>query len=103
VRAQAFPGENVGFHLSEDGCTLDFDRELDADALLRLEKEANDAVFRDLAVSARFMPPSVLPSVEYRRKKELEGDVRLVNVEGVDVCACCAPHVSRTGRSVLCA
>jgi alanyl-tRNA synthetase len=93
-----FRAENVGFHLSEDGCTLDFDRELNAEELLRLETEANDAVFRDLAVSARFMPPSVLPSVEYRSKKELEGDVRLVNVEGVDVCACCAPHVSRTGE-----
>lgn len=93
-----FKAENVGFHLSEDGCTLDLNRELDAEELLRLETAANDAVFRDLAVSARFMPPSVLPSVEYRSKKELEGAVRLVNVEGVDVCACCAPHVSRTGE-----
>jgi alanyl-tRNA synthetase len=98
VAHRLFRAENVGFHLSEDGCTLDFDRELDKGQLLRLETEANDAVFRDLAVSARFMPPSVLPSVAYRSKKELEGDVRLVNIEGVDVCACCAPHVSRTGE-----
>ena len=34
----------------------------------------------------------------YRSKKELDGDVRLVTIDGVDCCACCAPHVSRTGE-----
>ena len=36
--------------------------------------------------------------MEYRSKKELSGEVRIVEIEGVDRCACCAPHVSRTGE-----
>ena len=36
--------------------------------------------------------------MEYRSKIEIEGDVRIVEILGVDACACCAPHVSFTGE-----
>lgn len=36
--------------------------------------------------------------MEYRSKIEIEGQVRIVTVPGYDVCACCAPHVKRTGE-----
>ena len=36
--------------------------------------------------------------MEYRSKKELSGLVRIVEIPGVDMCACCAPHVARTGE-----
>lgn len=36
--------------------------------------------------------------MEYRSKLDLKEDVRIVTVEGYDVCACCAPHVSHTGE-----
>lgn len=39
-----------------------------------------------------------LAQMEYRSKIEIEGQVRIVTVPGYDVCACCAPHVKRTGE-----
>ena len=39
-----------------------------------------------------------LENYSYRSKKELQGQVRLVRIEGVDLCACCGTHVSRTGE-----
>ena len=39
-----------------------------------------------------------LAQLEYRSKIEIEGQVRIVTVPGYDVCACCAPHVKRTGE-----
>lgn len=36
--------------------------------------------------------------MDYRSKKELAGQVRIVTVPGYDVCACCAPHVKYTGE-----
>ena len=36
--------------------------------------------------------------MEYRSKIEIQGDVRIVEIMGVDACACCAPHVSFTGE-----
>lgn len=39
-----------------------------------------------------------LKDLTYRSKIEIEGQVRIVNIPGVDICACCAPHVDRTGE-----
>lgn len=52
----------------------------------------------DLVLEIAFPTPQMLESMEYRSKKELEGQVRIVTIPGVDVCACCAPHVRRTGE-----
>ena len=90
--------ENVGFHMGEDGMTIDFDRELDADRLRRVETEANEAVRLNLPVRTFYPSPAELAVLEYRSKKELSGDVRIVEIPGVDRCACCAPHVSETGE-----
>ena len=32
------------------------------------------------------------------QQKELTGQVRIVEIPGYDVCACCAPHVKLTGE-----
>ena len=89
--------ENVGFHMSEDSATLDFDKELSMEQVAELERRANEAVWADLPYRAWFPSPEELAAMEYRSKKELKGEVRIVEVEGVDRCACCAPHMYRTG------
>ena len=99
-----FGCNNVGFHMSEDdggnvvSVTVDFDRELDGEELMRLETEANRAVARNIRFDCFFPSPEELAAMPYRSKKELSGAVRLVCAEGVDLCACCAPHVSRSGQ-----
>lgn len=90
--------DNIGFHLSEHTVTLDVNGQLDEAQILELEKEANEVVFRNLPVTAAYPPAEVLAAAEYRSKKEIDGPVRLVTIEGVDCCACCAPHVARTGE-----
>ena len=39
-----------------------------------------------------------LKTIDYRSKKELTGQVRIVTFPGVDVCACCGTHVTHTGE-----
>ena len=39
-----------------------------------------------------------LKILDYRSKLELTEDVRIVEIDGVDVCACCAPHVNSTAE-----
>ena len=89
--------ENVGFHMTENGAVIDFDRELDEEQLERLEFMANEAVWRDLPVRTLFPSPEELSALSFRQKKELSGEIRLVEIPGVDLCACCAPHVKSTG------
>ncbi len=93
-----FGYDNVGFHMGEDGITVDFSGELTEDDILRVELMANEAIYKNVAITAWFPLKDKLSSLEYRSKKEIEGAVRIVNVEGYDNCACCAPHVDVTGR-----
>ncbi len=88
--------ENVGFHLSEDIVTLDFDKPLTEAQLLQVENMANQKVFANVAFNCYY--PKSLEGLDYRSKKELEGDVRIVEIEDTDRCACCAPHVKTSGE-----
>ncbi len=90
--------ENVGFHLGEDVVTIDLSGELTWPQLLELERLANEAVWKNVPIRAEYPDPEVLKDLEYRSKLELTENVRIVTVEGYDVCACCAPHVSFTGE-----
>ncbi|MBO4831188.1 MAG: alanyl-tRNA editing protein [Oscillospiraceae bacterium] len=90
--------DNVGFHLGEDDVTMDFDGELTRDDLDRIELLANEAVYKDIPIVTLFPSPASLPRLSYRSKLELTENVRLVRIPGYDLCACCAPHVKRTGE-----
>ena len=89
---------NVGFHLGDGDVTVDFDGELDRSGLDALETEANRAIAENVPVITWYPPAEELRSLDYRSKLELTEDVRLVKIEGYDLCACCAPHVDRTGE-----
>jgi len=93
-----YGAENVGFHLSDNTVTLDLNIELDKDQIRGLEKQANEVIAKDVPVTAYYPKKELLPAIPYRSKKEIKGDVRLVEIEGVDICACCAPHVKTTGQ-----
>ena len=93
-----FGVNNVGFHLSEDFVTVDFDKELSREQLNIVEYLANQTVWQNLPVKAYFPTEEELEKTEYRSKKEIDGAVRLVEIKDTDICACCAPHVKNTGE-----
>lgn len=90
--------ENVGFHLSDDIVTLDFDKVLNQEQLLKIEEIANQKVFECVKFNCYYPDEETLKKLNYRSKKELEGAVRIVEIEGTDMCACCAPHVKNAGQ-----
>lgn len=90
--------DNIGFHLSDHSVTVDVNGQLDEEEILALEREANEIVYRNKEVEILYPSESELPQYIYRSKIEIEGQVRLVRIPGVDLCACCATHVRRTGE-----
>ncbi len=90
--------ENVGFHLGHDDVTLDFNAKLSDDDLAMIEAEANAAVWQNIKIRTEFPDPETLRTLDYRSKLELTENVRIVTIENIDVCACCAVHVARTGE-----
>ncbi len=90
---------NVGFHMSEDGkMTVDFDGPLTADDIKNAETLSNQAIWENRQVRVEFPDSSALSDLDYRSKLDLTENVRIINIEGTDLCACCAPHVKSTGE-----
>jgi len=92
---------NVGFHLGENIVTLDFDGMLTDSEVLEIEQMANEIISKNVAIKTYYPSESELEKLDYRSKKKLEGPVRIVEIEGVDICACCAPHVRMSGEITL--
>ena len=90
--------DNVGFHMGSDAITIDFDGEMTCEQLESVERKANEAIWRDTEIHTYILSGKEVRSLEYRSKLELMEDVRIVEIDEVDRCACCAPHVHRTGE-----
>nr|WP_296093948.1 alanine--tRNA ligase-related protein [uncultured Dorea sp.] len=95
---ERFGYNNVGFHLGSDYCTMDFDGPISKEQLKEIEAAANEAVYQDLEIKILYPSKDELKDLDYRSKIEIEGQVRIVEIPGYDVCACCAPHVKTTGE-----
>lgn len=89
---------NVGFHMGDQWMTIDFDGVIPAEALAEIEAEANQAVWSNLPVKTWYPDPESLKTIPYRTKKDLPWPVRIVEIPGYDICACCGTHVSATGE-----
>lgn len=96
-----FGFENVGFHLGTD-VTLDFDGILSESNIAEIEYLANKVVVSNIPIKATFFSVAELENTAFRSKIDFAAagtnTVRIVTIDGVDVCACCAPHVSSTGE-----
>ncbi|MBO5789101.1 MAG: alanyl-tRNA editing protein [Clostridia bacterium] len=93
-----FGAENVGFHLGKTEVTCDYDKPFSYEQIRLLEQKTNQAIWANLPITVTYPTPQELKEMTYRSKLDLKENVRIVTVEGIDVCACCAPHVSYTGE-----
>lgn len=90
--------ENVGFHLGADYVTMDLSGPLTEEEIRYVEKLSNEAVFKNLSVEGFYPTEEELKTIDYRSKGDISGKIRIVTIDGVDACACCAPHVKNTGE-----
>lgn len=90
--------DNVGFHLGKDIVTIDFNHDISPDDLPAIEAQANAFIWSDTPINIRFLSGEALEQAEYRSKKFIPGEVRLVAFPGADCCACCGTHVNRAGQ-----
>ena len=95
---EKFGCDNVGFHMGADMVTIDFNADITWDDLMEIETRANRYIYENHPIDINFYRGAELAAVEYRSKKELEGDVRIVAFPGADCCACCGTHVMMSGQ-----
>ena len=90
--------DNVGFHMGKEMITIDLNTKIPEEDLPWLEEKANEAIWNNVPVGIRYPSKEELDALDYRSKKELEGQVRIVNVGEYDCCACCGTHVKLAGE-----
>lgn len=89
---------NVGFHMNDRFITLDCDGPLTETDIAKIELEANKAIYANKKINILFPLADELSKYDYRSKLDITENVRLVEIEDYDLCACCAPHVAYTGE-----
>lgn len=90
--------DNVGFHMGSDCITLDINGELSDIQLKEIEILSNKVIYENVNIFISYPGDDELGKIEYRSKLDLKENVRIVTIEGYDKCACCAPHVMKTGE-----
>ena len=90
--------DNVGFHLGADTVTIDYNADISWEQALDAERKANEVIWSDRAVEVTYPDADALEALDYRSKKELTGQVRIVTFPEADCCACCGTHVLRAGQ-----
>lgn len=98
IAHKLFGCENVGFHLGADYVTMDLSLPLSDEDIEKVEYLANEAVVKNMPVSARYLTKEEIKTEVYRAKGDITENVRLVIIGDADRCACCAPHVKYTGE-----
>lgn len=93
-----YDGENVGFHISKDGFTCDYNIEIPADRSRELELESNKIIQENRKLMSYYPSPEDILKIDYRSKKEIQGEIRITEIPEIDYCACCGTHVNSTGE-----
>ena len=95
---QKYGYHNVGFHMGSDIVTIDFDGPIAPEDLQGIEDTVNAAIWENRPLRCWYPTAEELPTVPYRRKKDLPWPVRIVEIPGIDLCACCGTQVKHTGE-----
>lgn len=90
--------DNVGFHMGKDTILIDFNTKIPEEDLALLEQTANEAIWTNTPSRVSYPSPEELETLDYRSKKALSGQVRILEMVGYDCCACCGTHVQLAGE-----
>ncbi len=93
----------VSFHLGEMTSTIDLAREvISQEELERVEDAVNEIIAEDRAVTMRTIPRSeaemLLAAGTLHKLPDREGDIRLIEIDEIDLNACGGTHVEATGQ-----
>jgi alanyl-tRNA synthetase len=87
----------VSFHLGVSASTIDLDKELPVEQVLRVEEVANRVLWEDREVSVRSVTAQEAATLPLRKDPARSGDLRIIEITDYDLSACGGTHVCRTG------
>ena len=103
---ELFQMPTVSFHMGEESCTIDLEsKSVSAEQVRKAELRANEIILENRSVAMHYVTAEKARAMGVRKIPPAERDeLRLVEVQGFDLCACGGTHVKATGQvgSILC-
>jgi alanyl-tRNA synthetase len=91
--------ETVSFHMGEAVTTIDIDTpNITQEMIDTSELLANEVVLENRIVKKYFVQEGEIEKLNFRKKIDVEGPIRIVEVEGFDISMCGGMHVDATGE-----
>lgn len=85
------------FHLGKERVSIDLDLDTATNAQLQeVEKKANELIAQGLPISTTWVSAEQAKELALRKPPVVEGDVRLVEIDGIDLNACGGTHPKNT-------
>lgn len=92
-----FNKNTFGFHLGKNISTVDIEGPLTEEDIKKAEILANDIIFKNLKVNCFVPTKSELKKLKLRRAlPKTNEEIRIVEIEDLDINACCGVHPLRT-------
>ncbi len=89
----------LSFHLGDEYSTIDVDRtEWTADELDTVEYEVNRRILSSLPITSYTVSPEQAAALPLVKAPSVEGEVRIVEIQGIEYNACGGTHVASTGE-----
>jgi len=89
----------LSFHLGAESSTIDLSvARLPRQEVEAAEDQVNRAIWENRPLTARFVTARELAALPLRRQPQVEGPIRLVEIEGYDLTPCGGTHVARSGE-----
>ena len=95
-----FSMPTVSFHMGDETCTIDLETaSLTPEQGEEAERLANEVIAQDRPVTVRFVPLERARELGLRKLPPNQtGDLRLIDIQDFDLCACGGTHVRATGQ-----
>lgn len=92
-----FNQNTFGFHMGKEFSTIDIYDDVCDDKKNQIEIMVNDIIFKDLEVKMYTPSKKQLDSIDLRRDlPNTDNDIRIVEIEDLDINACCGVHPKST-------
>jgi alanyl-tRNA synthetase len=97
---ELFNMPTVSFHMGAETCTIDLQTtSLSMAQVKEAERLANQIITEDRPVAIRFVPLEEARQLGLRKLPPKQtGDLRLIDIQNFDLCACGGTHVRSTGQ-----
>ncbi|NMR85472.1 hypothetical protein HKB06_06660, partial [Vibrio parahaemolyticus] len=94
-----FNWQTESFHLGSKYSTIDIStKEITEKEIEKAELLANKIVQSNFKVSSYIVTPDKLEKIPIRKKINIDENIRIVEIDGLDYSICAGTHVSSTGE-----